>query len=510
MILAYQPFRAPGSSILRRFKQEAVRYSLGVVAAIAALFFRELLNPLLGTNNPYHTLWLAVVFAAWYCGMGPSITTVVLGTAGVWYWFAPPYHSWVGKSYPEFFGMMGFLAFSAVIVIWGETTRRITVKRRQAEEELRKTHEQLEDRVKERTAALELKTAETIEKAKLLDLANDAIFMKGGDGAISYWNEGAERLYGWSGSEALGRPPGELLRSQYPIPLREIESRDSWEGELRQTTRDGRLIVVASRWTALRDENGNTSGWLEINTDITARKRAEDAARRLSGRLLTMQDEERRRIARGLHDSLGQYLTALKMNLDMMTAANQKQATMTAECSDILDKCLTETRTISYLLHPPLLDEAGLGSAARWYVEGFAERSGIKVNLDLPSAMGRLPKDVEIALFRTMQEALTNVHRHSGGSSVDIRVSIDSERVRLEIEDDGQGIPEMRLRRLLEDSAETGVGIAGMRERIRELGGEFQIESDPTGTLVKVEIPASEKTQVPNPADGGSLRAPAA
>lgn len=495
---------------MRSLKQEAVRYLFGVLAAGAALFFRELLNPLLGSQNPYHTLWLAVVFSAWYCGLGPSIVTVILGSTGVWYWFCPPYHSFVGKTHSEIYGLLGFLAFSAVIVIWGETTRRLALRRRQAEDELRKAHEELEDRVRERTSALEEKTVETTEKARLLDLANDAIFVKAPDGTISYWNQGAERLYGWSKAEALGRFPAELLRSEYPIPLKEIESRDGWEGELRQFTRDGERIVVASRWTTLRRENGQAAGWLEINMDITGRKRAEEAARRLSGRLLTMQDEERRRIARGLHDSLGQYMTALKMNLDVMAVANEKQATMATECSNILDKCLSETRTISYLLHPPLLDEAGLGSAIRWYVEGFAERSGIKVNLDLPPQLGRLHKDVEIALFRTMQEALTNVHRHSGGTSVEIRVVAAPDRVRMEIEDDGQGIPEARLKRLLEGAAETGVGVAGMRERVRELGGSLQIESDPTGTLVRVEIPIHAAEQEPTAEQGTVPRVPAA
>jgi PAS domain S-box-containing protein len=478
-------------------RKEIFRYLVGVLAAIAALFFRELLGPLLGSQNPYHTLWVAVVFCAWYCGVGPSIVTIVMGSLGVWYWFLHPYHSFTGKGHTEIFGMLGFLAFSAVIVIWGESTRRIMLERRQAEDELKKTHEELEDRVRERTAALLEKTSETAEKARLLDLVNDAIFVKTAKGTISYWNEGAERLYGWSKSEARGRIPGELLKTEFSTPLEEIEKQESWEGELRQSTRDGQRIVVASRWTALRDEQGNRAGWLEINTDITARKRAEMATRRLSGRLLTMQDEERRRIARGLHDSIGQYMTALKMNLDLMATTNQKQANVAAECSEILDKCLTETRTISYLLHPPLLDEAGLGSAARWYVEGFAERSSIKVNLDLPADLGRLPKDIEIALFRTMQEALTNVHRHSGGSMVDIRVSVVPERVRLEIEDDGKGIPDLRLRRLLEGGAETGVGIAGMRERVRELGGTLEIESDTTGTLVRVTIPLPQSAEAP-------------
>jgi PAS domain S-box-containing protein len=495
--------------VKRRIRVETTRYGLAVLAAGAALFFRELLNPLLGNGNAYHTLWLAVVFCAWYCGLGPSIVTLVLGSTGLWYWFLRPYNTFVGKTHTEIWGMLGFLAFSAVIVLWGEATRRLMLKRQEAEDALRRAHEELEDRVQERTAALEQQTAETAEKARFLDLANDAIFVKTAQGTISYWNKGAERLYGWTASEALGRIPLELLRSEYPIPLQEIERGDTWQGEIRQTTRDGKRIVIGSRWTTLRDESGKATGWLEINTDITARKRAEEAARRLSGRLLNMQDEERRRIARGLHDSLGQYLTAAKMNLDLMAETSGKQASLASECSQILDKCLTETRTVSYLLHPPLLDEAGLASAIRWYVEGFAERSGIEVRLDLPEELRRLQKETEIALFRAVQEGLTNVHRHSGSTTVDVRLRIEDARVQLEIEDDGQGIEDARLRRIVEGVAEVGVGIAGMRERIHQLGGSFEIDSDRTGTLLRVTMPIAE-TRVTAGAESPTRQTPAA
>jgi PAS domain S-box-containing protein len=480
-----------------KIRQDAMLYALGVLAAVAALLLRQALNPLLGPQNPYHTIWLAVVFSAWYCGIGPSVVTVLLGVVGIWYWFLPPYDSFQGKTPTEIFGVLGFLIFSGVIVALGESARRVIAKRQQAEEALKEVHERLENRVAERTEALQKKTAELAEKAALLDLASDAIFVKAADGTISYWNQGAERLYGWTMSEALGHAPAELLQSQYPIPLQDIESADAWEGELRQSTRDGRRIVVASRWTTLRDGSGHPVGWLEINTDITARTRAEDAARRLSGRILTLQDDERRRIARGLHDSLGQYLTALKMNLDSLAAKHDGQTSVINECSEIADRCLAETRTISHLLHPPLLDEAGFGSAARWYVDGFAERSGIKVDLSLPPAVLRLRTDAEIALFRGLQEGLTNVHRHSGASAVDIRFSMEGNAVRLEIKDNGHGIPQQTLRPLNAGATGSGVGISGMRERMRELGGSLRIDSDATGTLLRISIPVEVAASKP-------------
>jgi len=287
-----------------------------------------------------------------------------------------------------------------------------------------------------------------------------------------------------------------LLRTEFPIPLAEIETRDYWEGELRHTRRDGVQIVVASRWTTVRDKDGKPFAWLEINTDITSRKRAEEAARSLSGRILTLQDEERRKIARGLHDSLGQYLTALKINLNLLSSADGNREKFASECFEIVEKCLTETRTISHLLHPPLLDEAGFGSAARWYVDGFAQRSGIKANIDLPAKLDRLHNDVEIALFRALQEALTNVHRHSGASAVDICVRVGTEQVHLEISDNGRGIPKKCLTHFIDGDGQAGVGIAGMRERVRELHGSLEIQSGGSGTKLIIEIPVLQRRSV--------------
>jgi signal transduction histidine kinase len=162
---------------------------------------------------------------------------------------------------------------------------------------------------------------------------------------------------------------------------------------------------------------------------------------------------------------------------------------MLAECLEIVDKCLNETRTISYLLHPPLLDEAGFGSAAHWYVDGFAKRSGIKVNLELPFEPLRMHSDVEVALFRVLQEGLTNIYKHSKASVVDVRLMTNAEGVSLKIHDNGRGMPKPRREDVVTGKRASGVGIAGMRERIRELGGSLDLQSNGKGTTVSASIP---------------------
>jgi PAS domain S-box-containing protein len=349
----------------------------------------------------------------------------------------------------------------------------------------------MQDEIERRTAEIEHKTEQSKEQARFLDLANDAIFVRTARDKVSYWNQGAERLYGWTKGEALGRLTHELLHTRFSTPLSEIRKVEYWEGELVHVKRDGSEITVSSRWTTLRDRDGKFDGWLEINTDITARRRAEDAARRLSGRILSLQDDERRRIARGLHDSLGQYLIGIKINLDLLSGMvkEAREHELVSECLKVTQECLSETRTISHLLHPPLLDEAGFASAARWYCEGFAERSGLDVALDISPDLERMDRDLETTLFRILQEALTNVHRHSGGTTVRIVLELDAERVQLEVRDNGKGISEDRLRRMSEDGSLTGVGLAGMRERVRELGGSLVISSASPGTTITVIIP---------------------
>jgi signal transduction histidine kinase len=212
------------------------------------------------------------------------------------------------------------------------------------------------------------------------------------------------------------------------------------------------------------------------------------ALRQLSARLLSLQDSERRRIARELHDSLGQYLVGLKLNAHMLRQAPERED-LWSEADKLMEQCISEVRTLSYLLHPPTMDAAGFASAARWYVEGYGQRSGLNVTLDAPSDLGRLPDAIELALFRVLQEALTNVHRHSGATATGVVVWQDAEQVVLEIKDNGHGIPAELLGHFHSTGAGTGVGIAGMRERVRELGGKLTLESSSSGTLVRVAIP---------------------
>lgn len=216
------------------------------------------------------------------------------------------------------------------------------------------------------------------------------------------------------------------------------------------------------------------------------------ALQNLSQRLLKVQDEERRRVARDLHDSTGQTLTALKMSLAVLEEKleqNQCTSGVLSEIAALADQALQEIRTTSYLLHPPLLDEAGFTSAAQWYVDGFAQRSGIKVKFDFGTELERLPITIETALFRVLQESLTNVHRHSGASEVQIRFQRQTETVILEIRDCGCGIPTELVNRLREANSEAGVGLAGMRERLNELNGKLEIESNGHGTSLRALVP---------------------
>jgi two-component system, NarL family, sensor kinase len=216
------------------------------------------------------------------------------------------------------------------------------------------------------------------------------------------------------------------------------------------------------------------------------------ALQQLSRKLLKVQDDERRRVARDLHDHTGQTLAALKMaaaSFECKIQRGEDTAGVLCDIASLADQALKEIRTTSYLLHPPLLDEVGFAAAAQWYVQGFGERSGINVTLDFAKVPERLPADVETALFRVLQESLTNVHRHSQSSSVAVCFLYRPEGVILEIEDSGRGIPAELLQRLSEGTADVGVGLAGMRERLAEFNGTLSINSNEGGTTLRAIVP---------------------
>ncbi len=275
---------------------------------------------------------------------------------------------------------------------------------------------------------------------------------------------------------------------------------DQFQFEYRALRPDGEIRWILSHGRIVRDADGTAIRMIGTHADITERKQFEEAerVRELTGKLLHAQDAERRRIARELHDSAGQIVAALQMNLIPMesdaTKLNPEFAKGLHDALDLIQQLSTELRTVSYLLHPPLLDEAGLPSALRWYIEGFGERSKIEVHLEIDPDLGRLSQDMEMTIFRVIQECLTNIHRHSGSKQAHIRVLGSGTEIRLEVRDYGRGMPAASNN----DSPyfRYGVGIQGMRERVRQLNGQFEIKSHNDGTMVSARLPLAN---VPEP-----------
>jgi len=272
-----------------------------------------------------------------------------------------------------------------------------------------------------------------------------------------------------------------------------LDKRSPCTVEYRIVMPDGRVKILEERWQAFHDEEGKPVRVAGTCRDITERVRAEEELQRLSGQLLRLQDQERRRIARDLHDSTGQDLVALATTLSQLHAStpspSRKLRKLASQCQALADQCIREVRTLSYLLHPPMLDEAGLEDAIRDYASGFTERTGIEVEVEISPHLGRMIPDVEVALFRVVQESLTNIQRHSGSPQARIRIDRDPAKITLEIGDKGNGISGNLRRRKAESPFGPGVGIPSMHERVKLIGGHLEIESSDSGTTVRVTIP---------------------
>jgi signal transduction histidine kinase len=271
-----------------------------------------------------------------------------------------------------------------------------------------------------------------------------------------------------------------------PFSARELLARVSGRLEIARLQRDRELQLRVSQAELERRVQERTQELLNASEEL----------RELSARILHAQDEERRRIARELHDGAGQLLAALGMEAFNLASERDRLSSRGASSLSSIEALVAQMtkdiRTMSHLLYPPLLDEVGLQSALKDYVKGFAERSGIRVSLDLPAAMDRPDRDYELALFRIIQECLTNIHRHSGSQSASIHVVCDDGALVLDVRDEGRGIPPERLSEI--QSRGSGVGIRGMRERVLQFSGTMSIESDDSGTRIHVVIP------IPKPA----------
>ena len=370
--------------------------------------------------------------------------------------------------------------------------------------------------------------------AAIVDSSDDAIISKSLDGVISSWNKGAERMFGYSADEAIGQhitliiPPDR--RQEEAMILERLKRGERVDHfETLRVRKDGTPLDISLTISPVREGEGRVIGASKVARDITEQKRAEQALREskerlrsfadgletevrlrtrelerrnaevldqseqlrdLSHRLLRAQDDERRHIARELHDSAGQILTALGMSLGNIGQRVRHDPQIAKEVEDsreLVQQLSKEIRTTSYLLHPPLLDENGLPEAIRWYVQGLAGRSDLKIEFCTSEGFGRLPSEVEMALFRIVQECLTNIHRHSGSKRAIIQIVHKAEIVALDIEDEGTGIPAEKLVSIQGQNA--GVGISGIRERVRHLRGSVNIQSNPSGTAISVTLP---------------------
>jgi PAS domain S-box-containing protein len=356
--------------------------------------------------------------------------------------------------------------------------------------------------------------------AAIVDCSDDAIVSKTLDGIITSWNKSAERIFGYLPEEAVGKHitfiiPRDRWNEEASIIARISRGERVDHFQTLRCRKDGSLVDVSLTISPVKDSAGNIVGASKVARDITAQVRAAEALRgseeefrrlsqsldtevrsrtrelqELSWQLMRTRDEERRHVARELHDSAGQSLAVLAIEVDQLLQKGSSSPGLTPDLERIrqtVRQLHSDIRTTSYLLHPPLLDESGLLAAISWYAGGLTERTALPIDVEISEDLGRLPRDMELVLFRFVQEALTNIHRHASATKASIVMSRLQTHVTAEVRDNGSGMSAERLRQV--SSGGSGLGIRGMRERIRQFQGSMEIHSDSTGTRVSVEIP---------------------
>ena len=358
--------------------------------------------------------------------------------------------------------------------------------------------------VDQRRAVQAVEVEERDRFHQIADTLNEVLALTNADcSEVLYVNRAYQEIWGRT-AESLYSAPTSWMEAAHPEDRTQLEDRikrllkgEALDGiELRVIRPNGSISWVVARGYPVRDSQGNICRLVCSAQDITKRKQAEIELQRLSGRLLHLQDEERRSIARDLHDLTTQDLVVLATTLHQLhdspplTSARLRQ--VISECETVIDRCLREVRTLSYVLHPPMLEKTGLEDAIGDYVEGFSKRSEIQVDLELPSNLGRLPRETELALFRVVQESLTNIQRHSGSPQATIRIERDKGKLTIEIIDKGHGIAAGNQKLTGTPLQGIGVGIPSMQEPVKQIGGTLEIESSNQGTTVRVTLPAND------------------
>jgi len=334
---------------------------------------------------------------------------------------------------------------------------------------------------------------------EILDSVQEGIVVHGRDMRYEMWNPFMERMTGLSSREVLGKHPLKMfpfLRESgaYKLIEEALRGKVSRAPDLPYSIpQTGKRGWCDGDFVPLRDDKGQIVGAIVTVRNVTERKRREEELHQLSSRLLQLQDEERRRIARELHDSVAQGLLAANLSLSELGrlggSLNKKGRAVLTDAHKILKGLAREVRSISYLLHPPVLDQLGLASAIEEYASGFSQRSGIHADVEISEGIGRLPQDVETAVFRIIQESLGNIQRHSGSSSATIALKKKASKLTLKVTDRGRGFSKANREMEASRASRLGVGILGMRERMKQLGGQLEIYSDSSGTTVEAALP---------------------